>query len=653
MGSTVVEKIARAHMLEGPSRPLRPGDMVVLRPRHVLTHDNTSAVMSKFRAIGAERIHDPRQPVLALDHDIQNDSPANIAKYESIRAFAQVNSLDFYPAGTGIGHQIMLDGCYALPGTLVVASDSHANMYGAVGALGTPVVRTDAAAIWAMGSFWWQIPRTVKVVLDGTLRPGVTGKDVILTLCALYSHGEVLNAAVEFCGPGVAALDMSSRMSIANMTTEWGALTGWFPADGVTMAYLEARRARLVATGAARITDEQLARWRTAPPQPDDDAHYAARITLDLCRVAPFLAGPDAVQIGLPVADATRERIRVTQAYLLSCVNGRLDDLQQAAAVLEGGRIAPGVQLHVAAASAEIQADAERDGSWGVLLAAGATPLPPGCGPCIGLGAGLLEPGDVGISATNRNFKGRMGSRDAVVYLASPRVVAASALRGFVTDGGTASDMPDYTFTSFPQPAPAEEVVEVAAGFPQRVAGRLLFVPRENLNTDGIYGKEYTYRELDPAAMAAVVMQNHDPAFAAAVQPGDILVGTRNFGTGSSREQAATALKAAGIALVIAESFSQTYLRNAFNNGFICIECPGLVREVECALAQDVKSGAPTIMPGDAVDVDFTRGAISWRGHVHRFPPLGAVPQSLVAAGGIEAQVVESLSTLSRMEAAT
>jgi homoaconitate hydratase len=645
MGNTVVEKIARAHMLEGPSRPLRPGDMVVLRPRHVLTHDNTSAVMSKFRAIGAERIRDPRQPVLALDHDIQNDSPTNVAKYESIREFAQVHGLDFYPAGSGIGHQIMLDGGYALPGTLAVASDSHANMYGAVGALGTPVVRTDAAAIWALGSFWWQIPRTVKVVLDGSLRPGVTGKDVILTLCALYSHGEVLNAAVEFCGPGVAQLDMSARMSIANMTTEWGALTGWFPVDAATIAYLQARQARLAAAGAARITDEQLAQWRTAPPRPDDDARYAARISLDLGRVSPFLAGPDAVQTGLPVADASRERIRVTHAYLLSCVNGRLEDLQQAAAVLGGSHVAPGVQLHVAAASAEIQEEAERDGTWGALLAAGATPLPPGCGPCIGLGSGLLDAGDVGISATNRNFKGRMGSRDAVVYLASPGVVAASALHGYITNGGAGSDMPDYTYTSFAQGTPVEEVVEVVPGFPQRAVGRLLFVPRENLNTDGIYGKEYTYRELEPQAMAAVVMQNHDPAFAAAVQPGDVLVGTRNFGTGSSREQAATALKAAGIALVIAESFSQTYLRNAFNNGFICIECPGLVREIECALAQDVKSGAPTIIAGDTVEVDFTRGVISWRGHIHRFPPLGTVPQSLVAAGGIEAQVVKTLQT--------
>ena len=226
MGQTVIEKIAQGHMTEGPDRPVRAGDVVSLKPRHVMTHDNTAAVMKKFRAIGADRIHDSRQPVFTLDHDIQNESETNLAKYSEIQAFAAEQSVDFYPAGTGIGHQIMVANGYVVPGSLVVASDSHSNMYGAVGALGTPVVRTDAAAIWATGEFWWPIPRTVRVVLEGELREGVTGKDVIITLCGLYNQGEVLNAAVEFAGPGVATLSMDSRLSISNMSTEWGAPNG-------------------------------------------------------------------------------------------------------------------------------------------------------------------------------------------------------------------------------------------------------------------------------------------------------------------------------------------------------------------------------------------------------------------------------------------
>jgi homoaconitate hydratase len=636
MGATMVEKITRAHMVDGPARPLRPGDMVSLRPRHILTHDNTSAVISKLRSIGPNRIHNPRQPVVVLDHDIQNRSPENTEKYTLIRAFCRENGIDFYPAGTGIGHQIMVERGYVLPGTLVVASDSHANMYGAVGALGTPVVRTDAAAVWATGEFWWQVPATVQVVLEGQLRPGVTGKDLILTLCALFNGDEVLNRALEFTGPGVASLDIAARLSVANMTTEWGALTGWFPVDGRTLEFLRERKVRLEAAGHHRITDAQLFAWRVSPPRPDPDAEYAARIRVDLSTISPFLAGPDAVQVGRAVAEAEADGVAIQKAYLLSCVNGRLEDLEAAAEVIGERGVAPGVAFYVAAASREVQERAEASGAWGKLQRAGARLLPPGCGPCIGLGEGLLGAGEVGISATNRNFKGRMGSRDARVFLASPAVVAASAVAGRIVDGGVPAGPVVARFDPLQPSAPPAEEVEILDGFPPRLEGRLVFVPKDNLNTDGIYGKDHTYRELNPAEMARVVMANYDPAFAGVVRPGDILVGTRNFGTGSSREQAATAFQARGIALLIAESFSQTYQRNAFNNGLICIECPSLVRRIEADLADRVAAGEATIIPGDSLDVDFRAGVVHWRGELYRFPSLGQVPQSLVVAGGAE-----------------
>lgn len=639
MGSTIVEKIAREHATDAPHDPPRPGDAVTLRPRHLLTHDNTSAVISKFETIGAARIHDARQPVIALDHDIQNDSPKNLDKYARIEAFAREHSLDFYPAGTGIGHQIMLEHAYAVPGALVVASDSHANMYGAVGALGTPVVRTDAAVIWATGEFWWQIPPTIQVVLEGALRPGVSGKDLILTLCSLYHRGGgVLNSAVEFTGPGVASLDMAARMTVANMTTEWGALAGWFPVDDVTVDWLGKRREHLEALGApARITELDLEAWSKSPPAPDPDAEYAGRITVDLSRVSPWLSGPDTVQTALPVAEARKQRIRIHKAYLLSCVNGRHEDLASAAAVVRGRKVADGVQLYMAAASREVQEEAKASGAWETLIQAGARPLPPGCGPCIGLGAGLLEAGEVAVSATNRNFKGRMGSRDAHVYLASPSVVAASAVAGYVTDGGVMAQVPEHRFQVLAGASAPVEPTEILEGFPEHVRGRVVFVPRESLDTDGIYGKDHTYRDLTAEQMAEVVMGNYDPDFARRVAEGDVLVGTRNFGTGSSREQAATALQARGIRLVIAESFSQTYLRNAFNNGLVCIECAGLVGHLEAELYAAIQTGARTLIPGDEIDVDFVRGTATWRHETHPFLPPGPVAQALVVAGGVEA----------------
>jgi homoaconitate hydratase len=608
-----------------------------------MTHDNSAAVMKKFAAIGAEAIADPGQPVFILDHDIQNRSEVNLDKYLRIKEFAAHHGIRFYPAGSGIGHQIMVSHGFVVPGALVVGSDSHSNMYGALGALGTPVVRTDAAAIWSTGEFWWPIPCSVQVVLEGELREGVTGKDVIITLCGLYNRGEVLNAAVEFGGPGVASLSIDQRMTISNMTTEWGALVGWFPVDGVTTAYLRRRRDLLGSgEGFDRFTEAELEAWESDPPRPDPEASYAACIELDLSRVTPHVSGPDTVQVMRPVAEVAEERIRVDKAYLVSCVNSRLEDLEEAARVLRGRRVAEGVELYVAAASREVQEGAENSGAWTALLEAGARPLPPGCGPCIGLGAGLLEPGEVGISATNRNFKGRMGSREAQAYLASPAVVAESAVAGYVRGPvHFGPETPRYRYTPCAAGAGSlEEKVRIEPGFPEELEGRVVLVPQDNLNTDGIYGKDYTYREgMTREEMARVVMQNYDPEFADRVVEGDILVGGYNFGTGSSREQAATALQAAGIALVIAGSFSQTYLRNAFNNGFVCIECPDLVDRLREDFAAEIAAGATTLLPGDEVRIEFARGTVTLGSDQYRFTPLGAVPQALVIAGGIENQV--------------
>jgi homoaconitate hydratase len=575
---------------------------------------------------------------------------------------------------------------YVTPGSFVVASDSHSNMYGALGAVGTPVVRTDAAAIWATGEFWWQIPRTVQVVLEGALPAGVSGKDVIVALCGLYNH-EVLNAAVEFAGPGVASLSMDARLAISNMSTEWGALVGWFPVDDVTLVWLRARRQERLQRGEPeRYGEADLQQWTSNPPHPDPDAAYAARITLDLGELTPHVSGPDTVQVMSPLAELEQKKLAIQKAYLLSCVNSRLEDLEAAAGVLRGRKVASSVKFYLGAASQRVQQEAERRGIWQTLLDSGAMALPAGCGPCIGLGVGLLEPGEVGISATNRNFKGRMGSRDAQCYLASPAVVAASAVAGFICGPETLSPATASKEVSSraracpersegtPQAAPpgfgdasgvrvegpavgkltkhytelaakpVSETVAILPGFPERIRGRLVFVPKDNLNTDAIYPGDYTYRDnVTPQEMADVVFRNYDPQFAQRTRAGDVVVGGFNFGTGSSREQAATSLISKGIPLAIAGSFSQTYLRNAFNNGFLCIEIPELVKRVKKEFAAQVGAGEKTIIPGEEIAIDFTTGVVTWRGEAFHFPPLGSVPQSLVIAGGVEKLVARRL----------
>ena len=477
---------------------------------------------------------------------------------------------------------------------------------------------------------------------------GATGKDVIITLCGLYNDDECLNAAIEFAGPGVQSLSMDARLSISNMTTEWGPLVGWFPVDATTIAYMRGVHERLKPLGVERFTEKQIEGWASNPPAPDADASYAARIVLDLAEVTPHVSGPDTVQAMQSLAEIETKKIAIQKAYLVSCVNSRVEDLEAAAAVLKGKKVAAGVQFYLGAASKWVQEEAEKRGVWKTLLDAGAHPLPPGCGPCIGLGVGLLEAGEVGISATNRNFKGRMGARDAKCYLASPEVVAASAAAGYIrgpheSRGGA----PRRQFSELTAPTVGVEKVEILTGFPQRVSGRLVFMPQDNVNTDAIYGKDYTYRDdMTPEMMAKVVMENYDPQFAERTHAGDVIVSQFNFGTGSSREQAVTCLKAKGIPLVIAASFSQTYLRNAFNNGFLCIEVPEFVARLREQFAKEITAKDKTIIPGGSsgdVDIDFTSSTISWRGERFIFPALGSVPQSLVIAGGVENLVAKRL----------
>jgi homoaconitate hydratase len=654
MAFTLVEKIAARHA-DGlaPGGVVRSGDFISIRPRHVMTHDNTGAVIPKFKQIGATSIADPAQPVFAIDHDIQNTSPENLAKYAKIEAFAREHDIDFYPAGTGISHQVMIEQGYVVPGSMVVASDSHSNLYGAMAALGTPVVRTDAASIWATGVTWWQVPPVAKVVLKGKLSPGVVGKDVIIALCGLFNKDEVLNHAVEFVGDGAANLPMSARMTIANMTTEWGALAGVFPFDEITVNYLRSRVPEFTnpkrpgkrgAKSRSGYTTADIDGWwkNRSELSADPGAEYAIELELDLATVVPHVSGPNEVKTMVSLPEMERKRVPIQKAYLLSCVNARFEDLRDAAEVIRnrGGRVADGVEFYLAPASAEIQACAESSGDWQTLIGAGAIALPPGCGACIGLGRGLVQKGETAISATNRNFKGRMGDRDAFVYLGSPAVVAASALAGFICAPENFTDKPAATVTRRPEKKPRSAAsVQIMEGFPASVRGRILFIDKDNLNTDGIYGSKHTYRDdMTPEAMAAVTFENYDPNFNTLYQKGDVVVGGLNFGSGSSREQAATALKFKGIPCVIAGSFSETYKRNAFNNGFVVFECPELVTHLRDMLTDR----APTTV-GPEITIDYSKSILTVDGKSFPFPPLSPAAQELIVVGGAEKLVASRL----------
>ncbi|KAF2770735.1 homoaconitase [Teratosphaeria nubilosa] len=651
---TLTEKIVQRYSQGLPAgKFVKSGDYVTLSPHHCMTHDNSWPVATKFMSIGACKIHDPHQIVMTLDHDVQNKSEKNLKKYEQIEQFAKSQGVDFYPAGRGIGHQIMVEEGYAWPGTMAVASDSHSNMYGGVGCLGTPVVRTDAASIWATGRTWWQIPPIARVNFTGILPEGVTGKDVIVALCGLFNNDEVLNHAIEFTGDAGAmrSLPVDDRLAIANMTTEWGALSGLFPIDDVLKGWLRWRATEAsmyqAPTQTATLTSERFTHQRidellANPVAADKAATYAKELYLDLSTLSPYVSGPNSVKVATPLAELEDQDIKVNKAYLVSCTNSRRSDIAAAARVFKNAadadgkvpRIAEGVNFYIAAASIPEQQAAEEQGDWQALIDAGAQVLPSGCGPCIGLGTGLLEPGEVGISASNRNFKGRMGSTYAKAYLGSPEVVAASALQGKIagpgwyekpegwagvnkgegdgirdedrvmtiedalgklvkdaeaavqrseeivretaTEGSPATALPLKSAKS-DEPA---TLTEILPGFPEKVTGEIVWCNADNVNTDAIYPGKYTYDDAfssDPTKMATVTMENYDKDFAKIAKAGDILVSGFNFGCGSSREQAATAILAKGIPLVVAGSFGNIFSRNSINNALMGVEVPKLI----------------------------------------------------------------------------
>ncbi|KAF8896523.1 homoaconitase [Infundibulicybe gibba] len=669
---TVIEKVVQRYAVGLPGgKTVRSGDYVMIKPEHVMTHDNTGPVITKFNSIGATRIQDPRQPVFTLDHDVQNKSTKNLSKYASIEKFARKYGVDFYPAGRGIGHQVLVEEGYAFPHTLTVASDSHSNMYGGVGCVGTPIVRTDAAALWATGKTWWQVPRMVKVELKGHLSPGVTGKDVIVALCGSFNNDEVLNAAIEFTGDGVAALTVDDRLTIANMTTEWGALVGIFPVDDTLLQWYENVLTRLELRTFSSPTSSSI----PLPPQhprinrvrldalrrniisSDADAEYSSHLVFDLSTLVPHVSGPNSVKVSTPLPTLEESKIKIDKAYLVSCTNSRVSDIAAAASVMKGHHVAPGVEFYIAAASSAVQQESESLGDWETLILSGAKVLPAGCGPCIGLGTGLLEEGQTGISATNRNYKGRMGHPKAQAYLAS-YICGPTSLNPNVLP----PTKPTYSISAAPSTAKSSAATNdpVLPGFPASFSGTLLFTPQDNLNTDGIYPGKYTYQDdITLERQAEVVMENYDPGFAELVRslvtkPTAADPHGYNFGTGSSREQAATALKSAGIPVVIAGSFGDIFKRNAINNGLVCLECPDLVRDLTEKYAKGGvrgaggKDGELTIDKGLCIEVGMVDGNIRietslGEHHVYTTRPVGTSVQELWVCGGLEGYILKEI----------
>jgi len=395
-----------------------PGQIVTVRPDHVLMHDNASAIVGKINAeLARYGVSDPNMPIIVLDHVIPASSEKIAAGHKKIRDFvAKYKIKNFFEMGEGICHQVVFEKGFALPGTLILGSDSHTCSYGAVGSFSTGIDRTEASALLLTGETWLKVPPSIKITLSGEFKPYVSAKDLILRIIGDIGADGANYASVEFHG-NVAALNMEDRFAVANMGVEMGAKDAVFPVDSVTKKFLRKMGVS---------SDKYKAIWA------DPDAVYERELAYNLGDIVPVVALPHAVDNVKPVTDV--EGIDIDQCFLGTCTNGRIGDFRVAAKILAGKKVSPKIRLIILPASRDILLQAMKEGLIKILIEAGGVLLPPGCGPCLGAHQGVLAPGEKCLSTANRNFKGRMGCNEAEIYLASPATMAASAITGKITD---------------------------------------------------------------------------------------------------------------------------------------------------------------------------------------------------------------------------
>jgi homoaconitate hydratase family protein len=415
MSATLAEKV----MGRLAGRAVRAGEMVEIGPDWTFALDDGIGLIDQnFRRYGVDRLARPDRIALFYDHYAPADTPLHAHVQRVGRQLFERFGLPrerLFDVGEGISHQIAVESGMVLPGQMLTNMDSHTITIGAVGALGCGIGGAEMAYLWAHGKLWFRVPESIRIELHGALPPGTTAKDLVLSVLQRLSARGAIYSSIEYHGPALAAMAIPQRMTLCNMGIEMGAKFAVVPADAITREHFRG----------LNIEPGEM-------PVPDPDANYSASHRFDLGALVPLLSAPNKVDNVHPVAEY--RHIRINQAFLGTCTNGRLEDLEQAAAILKGKRIAGGVRMVVTPASRKVYSQALKAGLIETLVDAGATVTTPGCGACAGMHQGVLAEEEVCISSSSRNFLGRMGHREASVYLGSPATVAASALTGSITD---------------------------------------------------------------------------------------------------------------------------------------------------------------------------------------------------------------------------
>lgn len=413
-GQTIAEKILTRHA----GRAVMAGDIAICDVDFSLGQDGTSGlIIDAFEKIGRQRVFDKNKFCMIIDHNSPSPNQGTAQAHKKMRFFAEKYGVKVFDVGCGICHQIVMEEGFAGPGDLIIGADSHTCTYGALNALSTGVGSTDLAITLATGKNWFKVPESIKIIVNGKLPKGIYSKDVILYIAAHLGADGCTYQSIEFTGKAIDELSVDARFTMSNMAVEIGAKCGIMNADAKVFKWLNeygSKREKISAVCA------------------DKDAKYAGVKEYDISKLTPQVSKPHSVDSAASVEEL--KGVRIDQAFIGTCTNGRLEDLEIAARILKGKRAARAVKLLICPASKRVYIDALNKGLIGTFIDAGAVVLNPGCGPCVGTHQGVLADGEVCISTANRNFKGRMGNPNAFIYLASPATVAASAIKGRIAD---------------------------------------------------------------------------------------------------------------------------------------------------------------------------------------------------------------------------
>jgi len=544
MGKTIIEKIIETHS----GQSVKPGDIVDVTIDARVARDFGGANVVKNIRDNNLGIDDPGKTFFTFDCNPGGSDQKYASNQHICRLFAREHGIKVFDVETGIGTHVAIEQGLIAPGETFISTDSHANIMGAIGAFGQGMGDQDIAAAWAHGKVWFKTPPTVKVILTGKPAPLATAKDITLAILKVTGANGLLGFASEVYGDFVAELDLAARITIASMNTEMGGIIMFFPPNQNVIDFCNHARGKKI-----------------APVLADPDATYDHELVIDIDGLEPLLARPGHPEDVISACELSD--IKIDSAFIGSCTNGRYEDMVEAARILNGRKVAPGVVLKIVPATNSIWKRCLDDGIIQIFKDAGALIGNAGCAGCANGQIGQNGPGEVTISTGNRNFTGKQGKGE--VYLASPATVAASAVAGIITIAKRIPQNPTLFQSGIVRRKQrAESEKPITATKPTELAGRVWVIRKDNIDTDMIFHNRYL-AITDISQMGQYTFDNLPgwEDFAKQAKPGDIVVTGKNFGAGSSRQQAVDCFKSLGISLIIAESYGAIYERNAINAG--------------------------------------------------------------------------------------